>query len=637
LYNSRENTVTGNTASNIYANIYFQASSDNTITGNTVIDSSNAGIFILDSSSSNAISGNTVTGNCYGIILDSSSGNTISGNAVTANLDTGIFLISSSLNTISGNVATGNPINDVNLSSSSGNTIYQNNFDHGYSDQLNTWNSPGHVTYSYNGTIFNGCIGNFWSEYVGDDLDGNGIGDAPYPIPGPSGDTDNYPLLTYPLPLLPDQCISGRKINNITGEGIAGWTISLYNDTGSPLRNISTNATGWYSFCDLEPGIYRVCEETKPGWTNVTPTCLNVTLSGDNRTGVDFRNDQLRCISGRKINNITGVGIPGWKISLYDDTGSPLRNTSTNATGWYSFCDLEPGRYRVCEETKPGWTNATDTCLNVTLAGDNRIGVDFRNDQLRCISGRKINNITGMGIAGWKISLYDDTGLPLRNTSTNSTGWYSFFDLVPGSYNVCEETKPGWTNATDTCLNVTLAGDSRTGLDFRNDPLLLWISGRKINNITGVGIPGWKISLYNDAGSPLRNTSTDFTGRYWFFDLEPGRYTVCEETKPGWTSASDTCINLTLEVDRTGVDFRNDPLLWIKGRKINNITGAGIPGWKISLYNDTGLPLRNTSTNSTGWYSFFDLEPGRYTVCEETKTGLDQRHSDLPKCDPLGG
>jgi hypothetical protein len=106
------------------------------------------------------------------------------------------------------------------------------------------WNSPGHVTYSYNGTIFNGYIGNFWSEYVGDDLDGNGIGDAPYPIPGPSGDTDNYPLLTYPLPFLPDQCISGRKINNITSEGIAGWTISLYNDTGSPLRNISTTQPG---------------------------------------------------------------------------------------------------------------------------------------------------------------------------------------------------------------------------------------------------------------------------------------------------------------------------------------------------------------------------------------------------------
>jgi fibro-slime domain-containing protein len=84
-------------------------------------------------------------------------------------------------------------------------------------------------------------------------------------------------------------CIEGDKINNDTGLGIPGWTISLQNATGMEMAT-TTNSTGGYRFCDLLPGDYTVCELIQAGWTNVSPTCIDVTIVAANITDIDFLN-----------------------------------------------------------------------------------------------------------------------------------------------------------------------------------------------------------------------------------------------------------------------------------------------------------------------------------------------------------
>ena len=130
-----------------------------------------------------------ITNNNYGVGLQDSSNNNITGNEITNNNYYGVLLFSSSNNNMVSENNITNNLDGVDLWSSSNNRFYHNNFINN-TDQI-------YLTISFNNTWDNGCEGNYWSNYNGSDLDGDGIGDTELPWEG----VDNYPLMNpYWLP-----------------------------------------------------------------------------------------------------------------------------------------------------------------------------------------------------------------------------------------------------------------------------------------------------------------------------------------------------------------------------------------------------------------------------------------------------
>jgi predicted secreted protein len=79
---------------------------------------------------------------------------------------------------------------------SEGNRIYLNDFtgSNGIcSKGSNFWNSTENINYQYNGQVFRGNMGNYWSDYSGLDKNLDGIGDEPKVID--ANNTDYHPLM----------------------------------------------------------------------------------------------------------------------------------------------------------------------------------------------------------------------------------------------------------------------------------------------------------------------------------------------------------------------------------------------------------------------------------------------------------
>ncbi len=119
------------------------------------------GIYITNTTKINVVD-NIITNTQYPINLKNSTRNTVIGNTIIGN-DVGIQFLDQH---------------------SSNNTIYHNNFIN------NSWQVS---NFGATNTWDNRCEGNYWTNYNGTDLDGDGTGDAPYVIDG--NNTDNHPLM----------------------------------------------------------------------------------------------------------------------------------------------------------------------------------------------------------------------------------------------------------------------------------------------------------------------------------------------------------------------------------------------------------------------------------------------------------
>ncbi len=346
--------------------------------------------------------------------------------------------------------------------------------------------------------------------------------------------------------------ISGTKFDE-NGNVLADWTINLFTCTGlgigcsvSPLLSAITASDGLYTFDNLLTGFYKVSEVMQTGWTNVSSLFHDIVLNpGTISANNDFTNKGNLSIIACKYESLNGtrdsqtVPVDNWTFKI----GDKVQNTGeeSNCT---TFTDLKPGTYVVSELPIPsGWAIAdgSDGTKEVVLTSENET-VNFYNYRNGQITGLKWNDANGDSrrctfseqneestceqvLSGWTIFIDKNGNGTLDDdevsTQTGIDGAYSFTDLKPGVYSICEVMQTGWeqtypASSTESLCHsvVVVSGNVSSNNDFGNRSLTPVIEISKTNNKEGIDqAPGdsvvYTLTLTVDQGTANNVTVKD--------------------------------------------------------------------------------------------------------------------------------
>lgn len=233
--------VTGNTISNNTYGLTSLGSSFISITSNLANNNSAVGIGFANTYFSTVIGNIANQNNFSGIIVSSSSNVNVSGNTANENTVFGLTIYNSTLNAFSNNTICNNKNSGIWINDSISNILWLNHISgNGINANItfsaaNIWNSTAPERYTYNGHQLLNYTGNYWGDYMGKDVNIDGIGDMPYPID--THNVDNYPMISTP-PIsgpdatfisgtIPDTMVAGETYNvkvNFTNTGTTPWT-----------------------------------------------------------------------------------------------------------------------------------------------------------------------------------------------------------------------------------------------------------------------------------------------------------------------------------------------------------------------------------------------------------------------------
>ncbi len=429
----------------------------------------------------------------------------------------------------------------------------------------------------------------------------------------------------------PTGSIAGQVM--IESQGADGVSVTLSSGAAA-----TTAGGGSYRFDNIEPGTYTVSIAGFPAEASFDATSMSVTVGTTGGTATaNFSGTYIRTASVRGSVTVEGNGLAGVTVSL---SGMADNQTTTSATGEYSFTGLRAGRYSVqisgFDADEVAFSSISGTAE--VGVGDTKI-VSFDGTYLRTagITGRV--SVEGTGLEGVTVSL--SGGEDDQSTQTDAGGQFSFTRLRAGDYSVAisgYDTDEVGFDATSRSVTVALGETANVQFDG-NYLRTAGITGRV--SVEGMGLAGVAVTLKSDDTDDMMDT-TDASGMYAFGALAAGDYTVSIMVTGEAYVFDMTSMDITLADDALEtVNFMGahattasiSGMLFVDEATKNDMHDEGEDALEIKnipvVLVGPGVTDRTTATtDDKGMFQFSDLKAGSYVLAVVTSPDVTKMLGD---------
>ena len=423
-------------------------------------------------------------------------------------------------------------------------------------------------------------------------------------------------------------------------------------------------------FCEIpECNCCSNCGCQIPGCTD--PDALNYDPCATVDDGsCEYEAPERYSIFGKKFNDENGNGVyeqgepglAGWTITI--DNGACFEeSTITDSEGNYSFSSLNPGTYTVCELEEEGWIqtypNSAYGCYAVELADADIYGIDFGNYQepaqpfiikaykVVCDKEEDLPNWTDSGAPsiieqGTAQDYVDQSQGACHLEADWAFQWgYSDAPKLSGDYVGQAPIGTGYSEWKN--FDSSTAGSGEPAIvqidDLQSSPKI-WVREVLKQGYVPFTNPPKGVKEDNvSAEMYCHNDILNYDNYDYIINPELGQTYYCvafnaliEQEVLGCTDPDALNYNPDATLDDGSCQYDEPDKYSIFGLKFSdqNNNGAndsepGLAGWTIVL-TDTDSLNSTTVTDTEGNYSFLNLYPGTYTVCEEQQQGWIQTY-----------
>jgi hypothetical protein len=486
--------------------------------------------------------------------------------------------------------------------------------------------------------------------------------------------------------------ISGVITNAATGLPVANVTVNVYRANGAGTGSgVVTDASGAYFKTSLPTGMYYVRTSNAQGYVDelynnapcvggscpsvTTGTGVNVT-AGNATTGVDFGLAVGASITGVVTSAAGGLPLANVTVQVLNTSGSVVGSSViTNASGVFLKGGLTPGTHYVRTLNALGYLDELyanvvcpgGTCPTVTsgtgvsvTTGGTASGIDFELAMGGAIAGTVTNAATSAAIGNVTVSFYNNSGVSLGSTATDSTGAFRKSGLASGTYFLRTTNNLGFIDElysdiacpNGTCPPVTTGTSVLVTVSSTTDGIIIALApgatmtGTVTDAGSGAVLANVGIAIYDSTGTSVGSATTNPSGSYTKSGLAPGTYYARSSNALGYLDelydskpclngscpvTSGTAIVLPSGVVTDNIDFGLTAGGSIAGAVTDAVTAAPIANVPVTAHDASGASLRTGMSDASGQYAVTGLAAGTYYLRTVTLgVYLNEIYADIP-------